>query len=204
MRKPTEKTLQTKADLIAAFWLLYKEKPINKITVKEVTDTAGYYRSTMYYYFEDVYAILDEIESSVLQDWENSLTLALSNNHAIFIKKDVEAIMQLITPFYEKNGEYITVLLSPNGDPQFSQKIKDTLRRKLFTLLDIPEHLPEAELLFECICSGILALFVKWYKDKLPLPLVIDVVQKILNINTLTLLFSYSSNPLLKQFAPDY
>jgi len=199
MRKQTEKTLQTKADLIAAFWQLYKEKPINKITVKEVTDTAGYYRSTMYYYFEDVYAILEEIETSVLQDWETSLSEALYDNRAL-LKNDVQAILKQITPFYQKNGEYIAVLLSPNGDPLFQEKIKSTLRQKIFTLLEIPPHTPEAELIFECISSGILGMFVKWYNDKLPLHLVINVVEIFLQQNIVSPLFRYSTNPLLKQF----
>ena len=102
MRKQTDKTLQTKADLIAAFWKLYKEKPINKITVKEVTDTAGYYRSTMYYYFEDVYAILDEIETSVLQDWETSVSTVLCD-HRFLLNHDVQAIISQIRLEKEKH-----------------------------------------------------------------------------------------------------
>ena len=196
MRKQTEKTMQTKADLIAAFWKLYKEKPINKITVKEVTDTAGYYRSTMYYYFEDVYAILEDIEDSVLQDWEKSVSDALSDNRFL-LEHDVHAIISRIAPFYQKNGEYIAILLSPNGDPLFQEKIKTALQQKLFTLLEIPPHTLEAELVFECISSGILGLFVKWYNDKLPLELVIHVVQQ----NILAPLLQYSANPLLQQFS---
>ena len=200
MRKQTDKTLQTKNDLIAAFWQLYKEKPINKITVKEVTDTAGYYRSTMYYYFEDVYAILDEIETSVLQDWETSVSTVLCD-HRFLLNHDVQAIISQIAPFYQKNGEYIAVLLSPNGDPLFHDKIKTTLQHKLFTLLEIPPNTPEAELIYACVSSGILGLFVKWYNDKLPLELVIKVVEKFLQQNILTPLLQYSANPLLKQFA---
>ena len=200
MRKQTEKTMQTKADLVAAFWKLYKEKPINKITVKEVTDTAGYYRSTMYCYFEDVYAILNEIETSILQDWEKSLTEVFHDNHSL-INYDVQAIIGRIAPFYQKNGEYIAVLLSPNGDPMFHKKIKTTLQQKLFTLLEIPPHTPEAELMFECISSGILGLFVKWYNDQLPPELVFQVIDTFLHQNILPLFFRYSSNPWLRQLA---
>lgn len=201
MSKQTERTAQTKADLVDAFWKLYKEKPINKITVKEVTDTAGYYRSTMYYYFEDVYAILDYIEKSVMQDWEDSLTIALQNGQAIFLQNNIHTIINQITPFYARNGEYIAVLLSSNGDPLFQQKIKDTLRYRLFTMLDIPLHTIEAEIFFEGVSSGMLALFVKWYDEKLSLNLVTDVLQKFLDKNVLGILLSYSSNPLLRQLA---
>ena len=42
MRKQPEVTEQTKANLRTAFWSLYKEKAIEKITIKEITDAAGY------------------------------------------------------------------------------------------------------------------------------------------------------------------
>jgi len=198
MRKQTEKTLQTKADLVAAFWQLYKEKPINKITVKEVTDTAGYYRSTMYYYFEDVYAILDEIETSVLDDWEKNICDPLFDKRFL-LTNNIKTILNQITPFYQKNGEYIAILLSPNGDPLFHEKIKKTAQHKLFTMLEIPPHTQEAELIFEYVSSGFLGLFVKWYNDKLPLDLVIDVIEKFLQQNILAPLFQFSTNPLLRR-----
>ncbi|MBO5430064.1 MAG: TetR/AcrR family transcriptional regulator, partial [Peptococcaceae bacterium] len=136
MGKQTEKTLQTKTDLIEAFWQLYKEMPINKITVKDITNRAGYYRSTFYNYFDDVYAVLNDIEASVLQDWEDILSTAFHEKYKVLIYKDIQIIINLIIPFYEKNGEYIAVLLSPNGDPTFQKKIKSTLRQKLFVLLE--------------------------------------------------------------------
>lgn len=202
MKKQSEKTAQTQADLVEAFWKLYKEKPINKITVKEITDTAGYYRSTFYYYFEDVYAILEYIENSVMQEWESCISKAFQDEQICLLQYDMHLLIDYITPFYIQNGEYISVLLSPKGDPLFNQRIKETVHSKLFTVLDIPFNIPEAELFFECIISGMLALFVKWYNDKLPLNLVMNVVhQIIIDRNVLTILLSYSSNPLIQQLA---
>ena len=201
MKIQSERTAQTQADLVAAFWVHYKEKPINKITVKEVTDTAGYYRSTLYYYFEDVYAILEYIEDSVIADWEASITAVLKNGLEILMQNNVQVLIEQITPFYIKNAEYISVLLGPNGDPLFQQRVKDTLRSRLFTMLDIPQHSTEAQIFFECVSSGMMALVVKGYNDKLPLELVIKVVEKFLQQNVLTPLLQYSANPLLKQFA---
>jgi len=43
-------------------------------------------------------------------------------------------------------------------------------------------------------------MFVKWYNDKLPLHLVINVVEIFLQQNIVSPLFRYSTNPLLKQF----
>ena len=52
----------TRQALMDAFWTLYKKKRIEKITVKNITDAAGYNRSTFYQYFLDVYDILAQLE----------------------------------------------------------------------------------------------------------------------------------------------
>ena len=56
----------TRENLIEAFWELYKDKPIEKITVKEITNRAGYNRGTFYAYFKDTYEVLKEIKESIM------------------------------------------------------------------------------------------------------------------------------------------
>ena len=46
MNKQPHITTQTKQNLIDAFWALYCEQRIEKITVKEITNKAGYNRGT--------------------------------------------------------------------------------------------------------------------------------------------------------------
>ena len=48
MRKREEITAQTKQNIIDAFWALYCEKRIEKITVRDITNKAGYNRGTFY------------------------------------------------------------------------------------------------------------------------------------------------------------
>ena len=66
MRKRPERTEQTKADLKEAFWRLYTEMPIEKITVGQVSDLAGYNRGTFYLHYRDLYDLLGSIEGSLL------------------------------------------------------------------------------------------------------------------------------------------
>ena len=48
MAKRNEITSQTKQNFMDAFWTLYCDKRIEKITVKDITTRAGYNRSTFY------------------------------------------------------------------------------------------------------------------------------------------------------------
>ena len=198
MSKLKEKSLHTQTAIVAAFWELYKEKPINKITVKDVTDKAGLYRSTLYYYLEDVYAILEFIEAEILQDWEDTIADIFTEGYDLLLRGNVRHVLPKIEPFYKRTGEYITVLLGPSGDPQFQQKIKDTLRKRIFSMFEISETHLEAQIIFEACCSAMLAVFVKWYSDDAPLDQIAETFQKIVNPQLFQTMLSYSSNPLLR------
>ena len=49
MKKQPHITEQTKNNLRIAFWSLYAQKPIEKISIKEITELAGYNRGTFIY-----------------------------------------------------------------------------------------------------------------------------------------------------------
>lgn len=49
---------ETKKLLSNAFKELMKEKPVEKISIREITDLAGLNRQTFYYHFEDIYDLL--------------------------------------------------------------------------------------------------------------------------------------------------
>ncbi|MCI8994951.1 MAG: TetR family transcriptional regulator [Lachnospiraceae bacterium] len=48
----------TKMAIMESFIRLLNEKPLDKITVKEIVDDCGINRNTFYYHFEDIHALL--------------------------------------------------------------------------------------------------------------------------------------------------
>ena len=50
----------TKKAIIDSFLLLIEKKPLEKITVRDLVDECGINRNTFYYYFQDIYAVLEE------------------------------------------------------------------------------------------------------------------------------------------------
>ncbi|MBQ3615321.1 MAG: TetR/AcrR family transcriptional regulator [Anaerotignum sp.] len=199
MNKQEEKAAQTKAALVDAFWKLYLTKPVEKISVKEITDATGVYRSTLYYYFPDVYAILEYIEEDILHDWEQLISDIFSDHKDILLRGAFVELAPWASDFKKKHGSQIAVLLGPNGDPSFQQKIKDTLQKKLFALLKIRDNNLEALLTYEAFVSGILALGLKWYTENIPFETIASVAQTIIHPDLFKTMLNYSSNPILKR-----
>lgn len=50
----------TKKAIIEAFYKLLSEKPLDRITVKEIIEECGVTRNTFYYYYSDVYELFEK------------------------------------------------------------------------------------------------------------------------------------------------
>lgn len=51
----------TRKAIISAFLQLLDERPLSKITVKDIVDRCGINRNTFYYHFEDIPALIEDI-----------------------------------------------------------------------------------------------------------------------------------------------
>ena len=51
----------TKKAMIESFLNLLAKKPLEKITVRDIVDDCGINRNTFYYYFQDTYAVVEEV-----------------------------------------------------------------------------------------------------------------------------------------------
>ena len=56
-----------------AFTKLLREKPIQRIAVKELCQEAGVNRSTFYAHYQDIYDLLTKIEEDMLEDFQRAL-----------------------------------------------------------------------------------------------------------------------------------
>jgi len=51
----------TRKAIIDSFIKLLNKYPLNKISIKDIVDDCGINRSTFYYYYEDIFALLNEV-----------------------------------------------------------------------------------------------------------------------------------------------
>ena len=88
----------TKLVIMRVFENLLSVKPLEKITVKDITDQCGISRNTFYYHYSDIYALLDEIlenetkrvltENLTESSWRDAIlescSFALKNKKGIY------------------------------------------------------------------------------------------------------------------------
>jgi AcrR family transcriptional regulator len=165
MNKQPAITEQTKQNLMDAFWSFYSKKRIEQITVKEITEKAGYNRGTFYEYFSDVYDVLEQIENALIPGADE---LPPIDNPA----SDIGIIqLDMFMKLYEKNNSYYAVLLGENGDPAFANKLKKAVKpiiRDSFRLRDISPT--ETDYILEYILSAMIGIMGYWFNENKSLP----------------------------------
>ena len=75
MRKSDARVRYTQRVLKESFLSLLREKPVNKITVKEVCELAELNRATFYAHYSDCFALMESIEQELLDAFGQSLRL---------------------------------------------------------------------------------------------------------------------------------
>ena len=115
---------ETENKILSSFWELYKGKPINRITVKELSDACSIGRGTFYNHFHDVYAVLDKIEA------ELSLSLEQMCQHIIEKNPQLTDFSQILYECYyeEKTKDYIRILVLRRRDPFFAENYLEIIR----------------------------------------------------------------------------
>ncbi len=73
MDQESRKVAKTKGIIKDAFFELYEENKIEKISIKDITRNARINRSTFYLYYRDIYDLLESIENEFLIDFANKV-----------------------------------------------------------------------------------------------------------------------------------
>jgi len=158
-------TQQTKQNFMDAFWELYCEKTIDKITVKEITQKAGYNRSTFYEYFHDAYDVLEKLEETLIPNLGELPPIA-------GISDDFGLPTDLFMELFEHNRKYYAVLLSENGDPAFASRLKRVIKPLLASVFSGSSDTTDTTLDYtlEYTLSAMIGILSYWISKPDPLP----------------------------------
>lgn len=172
MAKRPHITEATRKNLMEAFWKIYCSKPIERISVKEITDAAGYNRGTFYLYFKDVYDVLEQIEKDVFE----VMNREIAHQSEIILSKDDEPdfsdITQAAIEIFKACEYKPFILLGDRGDPLFEKKFKEIINAKAKDFVDAHFEADEAtkEYVIHFFISGVIGVMKKWYSDGMVIP----------------------------------
>ena len=95
---------------------MLRDKPISRITVKELCEMSEMNRATFYHHYHDTYDLLEQIEKELA---EEILVPMGSGLHT----KDVAGMVTEILYAIEKNEDLCRVIFSDHGDKGFLSRV---------------------------------------------------------------------------------
>lgn len=154
---------RTTNDFIAAFWALYDVKPLEKISVRELCQTAGYNRTTFYAHFSDIYDLLDQaVDNLIFHPIDD-----LHQIHNLSSLIEHQGIARIFLNFLKANRGQISLLMKHHDDYLLAEKIRifvvSVLKDKMSDQADADHCL---EYLVQYQISGIFGLLKLWYQEE--------------------------------------
>ncbi len=122
---------KTKRLLLEGLTELMKTKSINDITVKELADRVDINRSTFYLHYQDIYDMIKHIEDDIMNQLNEVLGPMPTSNDPIQSEEEIENIIKSIFEFLYENRAVCRVLLGPNGDIKFLNKVLDNVSERI-------------------------------------------------------------------------
>lgn len=152
---------KTRRQLRECLITLLKEKKVQDITVRELTDMADLNRGTFYLHYKDVFDLLEKTEAELQEDF-NQL---VCKHDAVDLKQRPSVIFNEIYSLVYDNADLIEILLGENGDLNFVNRLKQLIREKC--LKDWMEvfrsgNAAAFDAFFSFIVSGCIGLVQYW------------------------------------------
>lgn len=145
-----------------------KEKPISKITVKEICEDADINRATFYAHYTDQYDLLQRIENEIIDDINLYLSeYNFEESNLVDIK-----IIERVLKYIAENAEVFDLLLNLNGDIKFQQEFINIIGQQHFLpiLGNSALNKEDAEYLFHFLASGAVGVIQMWLKSGMKNP----------------------------------
>ncbi|NLF79749.1 MAG: TetR/AcrR family transcriptional regulator [Clostridia bacterium] len=165
----SRKVLQTKNRIKEVFLELCAEKPLDKISIKELTALAQINRSTFYAHFHDIYDLKDQVAADFSRTMRERIFPVIID---IASGVDFTENSYQIIDVYEQYRTFFRAFLLTNRDEQLVDSVKETARETLLQRfagmgVEPPQHL---EYMLEYLLGAQLALLARWVGEPEPPP----------------------------------
>jgi AcrR family transcriptional regulator len=159
MTKLSPTAAATRQNFIDAFCVLYKTRPVEKITVAELSRKAGYNRGTFYDYFVDVYDLLEQIEDELIEQ------IGMKIGRTISVGNFTNLLLVAFSDMKELTEKYAFTLLTSDHISKFPEKLKNAIMPVIMAAFHIPPDNTQVVYALDFYLSGIISLMTEWQKN---------------------------------------
>ena len=149
----------TKRRLRESLIKLVGRKPLSAVTVSELTEDADVNRSTFYFQYQDVNAMIKEMEDQFISDFSIALDALEQKSHDF---------ITILVKCLERHMDLCQILLGANGDMAFVEKMKGIVETRCSRIWKdaVPDMSDrDAQVLDSFLIGGVMSTVQAWVLD---------------------------------------
>ncbi len=167
MNEQDVRVIKSKKAIRDALFSILATKPINKITIKEISETAGINRKTFYSHYDSIEAIITEMENELVVSIDSYLKNCIIAEYGL----NPYYFIQFINAIYSSNPEFCESLVSVHNYHFLAEKIKKVFKKQLIDGLNLPDKDKNIlDFKIEFYLSGVSSVYIEWIKQGKPCP----------------------------------
>lgn len=158
------RVIETRKAIRESFLKLLQNKPVSRITVKEICEMSRINRSTFYKHYRDSLDVLEKMEEEILDKLAVSLQTALPRMDDYLDTALTEMSIQ---------GDLYLILASEHGDPDFPAKIFRRCYQTVFPRFQrkFPDlTAAQRELVYQYLAQGSGGILYGWIRGGMQEP----------------------------------
>ena len=158
-----KRVMKTRKAIHGAMTMLLSKKPIEEITVPELSAAAEINRKTFYNSYSNVYMVAEEMEDEIVERFGETLREIDFDT----LLKDPVAAFNTLARLITSDLDFYENILTNRNQISFLQKIITSLKQRMRVLYLDPDS-PDSELqeyMLEYIVSGLVSVFQKWFAN---------------------------------------
>ncbi len=117
--------IKTENAIKNAFIQLRAKKALEKITIKELCDTARIHKSTFYSHYQDIYELSDTMETEVVKNITDNMAEGLNTDSLAQVTRE-------LTYGFVAQSSLINILFSGNERSHLAYRIEESLKEIIF------------------------------------------------------------------------
>lgn len=161
--KMDRRTRKTKKAVKNALMVLLSKNDITKISIKDIADLADINRKTFYAYYQDVFAVVDEIEKEVIE----RLTHIIDENDIAEIVSDPYQMYGHIMRLLDEDRVFYELLVNSSSFGTILDKITKVIKEKISIALMSKTTVDSLMLNFivDFLAGGFVLVFKEWFNS---------------------------------------
>lgn len=139
---------KTKTSIINSFLTLRAKKPLERITVKELSNAAQINKATFYLHYKDIYDLSEALENELFENVFNSI------EHPDAVVSDPRTFVKELIEGFTANQTLIDIIFSNGRRGILADRIEKELKKFLFEKHPEYENIAEINVLLTYSIKG--------------------------------------------------